>query len=147
VSLPPELAALYQRVILEHNARPRNFGPLASPTHEARAHNPLCGDTVTLRLRLDGGRVAEARFEGEGCALCRASASLLTLAVAGRTREEAMAIAADLEGLVARGRDDAEGLAARLGDLAALQGVREVPSRRRCATLPWEALGSALQAV
>ena len=147
MSLPPELAALYQRVILEHNARPRNHGPLASPTHEARAHNPLCGDTVTLRLRLEGGRIAEARFEGEGCALCRASASLLTLAVAGCTPEEAASISAELDRLLSRGPENAVADAARLGDLAALQGVRDVPSRRRCATLPWEALGAALRAV
>jgi nitrogen fixation NifU-like protein len=143
-ALPPEVAALYQRVILDHNARPRNAGPLASPTHEARAHNPLCGDTVTLRLRVDGGRIAEARFEAEGCALCRASASLLTLAVAGRTPEEAAAVAADLDRFLARGPDRDEAAASRLGDLTALAGVRDVPARRRCATLPWEALRAAL---
>jgi nitrogen fixation NifU-like protein len=147
MSLPPELAALYQGVILEHNARPRNVGPLAAPTREARAHNPLCGDTVTLRLRIEGGRIMEARFEGESCALCRASASLLTLAVAGRTAEEAGAISAELHKLLSRGPEHAEADAARLGDLAALQGVRDVPARRRCATLPWEALGAALGAV
>ncbi len=85
------LSALYQRIILEHNARPHNRGPLAGHTHEGGAHNPLCGDTVTVRLRLDGETIGAAAFEGEGCALSRASASLLTLAVAGRTPEEARA--------------------------------------------------------
>jgi nitrogen fixation NifU-like protein len=144
-ALSPELAGLYQLIILNHNARPRNFGPLASPTREARAHNPLCGDTVTLRLRIEGGRIAEARFEGESCALCRASASLLTLAVAGSTAEEAAAIAGELAKLLSRGPEHAEADVARLGDLAALSGVREVPARRRCATLPWEALAAALE--
>jgi nitrogen fixation NifU-like protein len=149
--LPPELAALYQRIILEHNARPHNHGPLPARTHEASAHNPLCGDSVTVRLRLDGGLIAEARFEGEGCALSRASASLLTLAVSGRGPEEALAIAAglfELLGSSARSAPPAAERApadlGRLGDLAALQGVREVRARLRCATLPWEALRAAL---
>jgi len=137
-----DLAALYQRVILEHNARPRNRGPLPGHTHEAVAHNPLCGDTVTLRLVIDEGRIVAAGFEGEGCALSRASASLLTLAVAGRTPEEAKATAGELDRLLSP--EHAQADAARLGDLVALQGVREVPARRRCATLPWEALRTAL---
>lgn len=142
----PALATLYQGVILEHNARPRNLGPLADSTHEAHVHNALCGDTVILRLRLAEGRIVRAAFEGEGCALSRASASLLTLAVAGRTPEEALGLAAELDKLLARGPDHAEADAARLGDLVALEGVREVPARRRCATLPWEALRAALGA-
>jgi nitrogen fixation NifU-like protein len=143
--MSPELAALYQGVILEHNARPRNRGPLSGHTHEAGAHNPLCGDTVTLRLALAEGRIVAARFEGEGCALSRASASLLTLAITGRTPEEARAIATELDQLLTPGPEHASADAGRLGDLAALQGVREVPARRRCATLPWEALDAALR--
>ncbi len=135
---------LYQRLILEHHARPHNLGPLPDRTHEARVHNPLCGDRVTVRLRLDEGRITEARFEGEGCALSRASASLLTLAVAGRTPEEAAAIAGALDRLLARGADHEAADRALLGDLVALEGVRDVPARRRCATLPWEALRAAL---
>jgi nitrogen fixation NifU-like protein len=144
--MTPALAGLYQTVILEHNARPRNFGPLPAATHQAALHNALCGDTVTLRLRLGEGRIVEAAFEGNGCALSRASASLLTLAVTSRTREEAAAIAAELDKLLARGPEHAAADAALLGDLAALQGVRDVPARRRCATLPWEALRAALAA-
>jgi nitrogen fixation protein NifU and related proteins len=138
----PALRDLYQAIILDHNARPRNLGPLPGRTHEARAHNPLCGDTVTLRLALGDGRIAEARFEGQGCALSRASASLLTLAVTGKTREEAIALAAELDRLIGADHDHAD--RATLGDLTALEGVRDVPARRRCATLPWEALRSAL---
>jgi nitrogen fixation NifU-like protein len=135
---------LYQRIILEHNARPHNAGPLPARTHEARVHNALCGDTVTLRLRLDGGRVAEARFEGDGCALSRASASLLTLAIAGRTPDECARLSAELDRLLTprTGHEAADRPA--LGDLVALEGVRDVRSRIRCATLPWEALRAAL---
>jgi len=142
--MTPALAALYQRVILEHNARPRNFGSLAAPTHEAAVHNALCGDTVTLRLRLDEGRIVGAAFEGHGCALSRASASLLTLAVAGQTPEAAAAIGVELDRLLARGPEHDGADTALLGDLTALQGVRDVPARRRCVTLPWEALRAAL---
>ena len=145
--MTPALAGLYQRVILDHNARPRNFGPLPGSTHEAALHNALCGDTVTLRLRLAEGRIVAAAFEGNGCALSRASASLLTLAVAGRTPDEAAGIAAELDKLLSRGPEHAEADVERLGDLTALQGVREVPARRRCATLPWEALRAALAPV
>jgi nitrogen fixation NifU-like protein len=142
----PSLRDLYQRVILEHNARPHNLGPLPLRTHEAAAHNPLCGDNVTLRLRIEGQRVVEARFEGDGCALSRASASLLTLALAGRTPGEAEAIAAELDKLLARGPEHEAANREMLGDLVSLEGVRDVPARRRCATLPWEALRAALAA-
>jgi nitrogen fixation NifU-like protein len=142
--MTPALAALYQGIVLEHHARPRNFGPLAACTHEARAHNPLCGDTVTLRLRLDAAAIVAAGFEGDGCALCRASASLLTLAVTGRTAADALALAAELDAFVSPGPEPTPEATDRLGDLRALGGVREVPSRRRCATLPWEALRAAL---
>ena len=144
VPMNPSLRDLYQRLILEHNAHPRNFGPLRAHTHEGMAHNPLCGDTVTLRLRLDEGTIAEARFEGNGCAVSRASASLLTLALACTTPEEASAISAELHKLLSRGPEHAEANTVLLGELVSLEGVREVPARLRCATLPWEALRTAL---
>jgi nitrogen fixation NifU-like protein len=140
----PEIRELYQKLILEHHARPHHQGPLPDCTHEALASNPLCGDRVTLRLRLEGDRIAAARFEGDGCALSRASASLLTLAVTGRTPAEAEALATQLDRLVARGPENASADRALLGDLVALEGVRDVPARRRCVTLPWEALRAAL---
>ncbi len=142
--MTPEVRELYQKLILEHHARPRHLGPLPDRTHEATARNPLCGDRVTLRLRLEGDRIAAARFEGDGCALSRASASLLTLAITGRTRAEAEALAAELDRLLTRGPDHASADRALLGDLVALEGVRDVPARRRCVTLPWEALRAAL---
>lgn len=142
--MTPSLRDLYQRTILEHHARPHNRGPLPSRTHEATLHNPLCGDNVTLRLRLDGARIVEARFEGEGCALSRAAASLLTIAVTGRGAPEAEALAAEMDRLLARGPEHEAADRDRLGDLVVLEGVRDVPARRRCATLPFEALRAAL---
>lgn len=142
--MTPDVRALYQRVILDHNARPHHHGPLPARTHEATIHNPLCGDTITLRLRLEGDQIAEAWFEGDGCALSRASASLLTIAVAGKPSAEAEALAAALDRAVSRGVECSEGDRASLGDLISLEGVREAPSRKRCATLPWEALRKAL---
>ena len=138
------LRNVYQRIILEHNARPKNFGPLPSSTHQARAHNALCGDEVILRLRLEGGRIAEVRFEGNGCALSRASASLMTIAIEGRSLEEEALLSAELSKLLSRAPEGAPADATLLGGLMALEGVRDVPSRLRCATLPWEALRSAL---
>ena len=142
--MTPAIRDLYQGIILEHHARPRNRGPLPERTHEAGASNALCGDRVTLRLRLEGERILVARFEGEGCALSRASASLLTLAVTGRTPSEAEAVAAELTRLLARGPEHASADRGLLGDLVSLEGARDVPARIRCVTLPWEALRAAL---
>lgn len=150
--LAPELARLYQETILEHDARPRNLGELPGATHEARLANPLCGDQVTLRLLVrgegEGARIAAARFVGDSCALCRASASLLTLRVTadgGLPPSEALAAGAALRHAVMPGpAAPAPEDGPPLGELAALTGVRDVPSRRRCATLPWEALEQAL---
>ncbi len=144
MSMSPTLRDLYQRRILELNARPQNFGPLPGHTHEGTIHNPLCGDVVTLRLCLDDGMIIEARFEGNGCAVSRASASLLTLALAGKSSAQALALAGSLQRFLSRGPEHAEVDPASLGELVSLEGVREVPARLRCATLPWEALQAAL---
>lgn len=143
--MTPSLRELYQSTILEHNARPRHRGPLPSATHEATIHNPLCGDHVTMRVRIDEDRVVEAAFEGEGCALSRASASLWTVAATGRSTSELRELAVEMERLLSRGPGHETADRARLGDLVALEGVREVSARRRCATLPLEALLSALK--
>ena len=131
--------ALYQALILEHAARPRNAGPLPEATHEATAHNPLCGDRVTLRLRVVDGVVRDARFEARGCMIALASASLLGEAVREQTIAEALTLARTLQSLVADERppDDA-------GPLEPLRGVRDFPARKACATLPWDALAEAL---
>ena len=140
----PSLQSLYQAVILDHHASPRNAGPLPGATHEARRDNPLCGDRVTLRLTFDGDRIAEARFEADGCALSIASASLLTGMVKGLRGAEARALASELKKLLARGPEHETADRVRLGDLVALEGTRQFPARIRCALLPWEALQAAL---
>lgn len=146
MSLSPALAALYQDLILTHHESPRGRGPLDGATHEARQENPLCGDRVTLRLRVDGGttRVAQVGFEGDGCALSIASASLLCERLAGLTLDEARALLDEVRRLLARGPEHESVDRARLGDLVALEGTRQFPARIRCALLPWEALGRAL---
>ena len=137
-----ELDDLYQEILLDHYRRPRNYGPLPSADREVEGHNPLCGDRLSLRLRLDGERVEEVRFEGSGCAISTASASMMTEAVKGRSRQEALALAERFRALLT----DAAAPPAtdELGELVALVGVRAFPMRVKCATLAWHALRSAL---
>jgi len=137
-----ELARLYQQVILEHNKSPRNYGPLEGATHEARADNPLCGDVVTLRLVVADGRIQAVRFEARGCAISRATASLMTSAIAGGTPQAAARLRGEFEGLMAAPADPER--AAVLGELTVVEGVRDFPSRIACAVLPWRALEAAL---
>jgi nitrogen fixation NifU-like protein len=138
--MPLDAKTLYQELILDHGKHPRNQGPLASATHEATAHNPLCGDRVTIHLHLEGDRVAEARFEARGCMIARASASLLTEAIAGRGASDALSLAATMDALATAPEPPAD-----LGALEPLRGVREFPARIKCATIAWEALREALQ--
>jgi nitrogen fixation NifU-like protein len=136
-----ELTDLYRDVILDHNRRPRNFGPLEDAQAVAEGVNPLCGDRLTLRLNLADDRIENIRFEGQGCAISTASASLMTEAVKGKTRPEALALFDRVHRLLT---DDAAG-AENLGKLAALSGVREYPARVKCASLCWHTLASALK--
>jgi nitrogen fixation NifU-like protein len=138
-----ELDELYQEILLDHYRRPRNYGPLPEPDREVDGHNPLCGDRLRLRLRLEGDRVAEARFEGSGCAISTASASMMTEAVRGRPIAEVLELAARFRALVT-GEGEA-GEPESLGELVALAGVRAYPMRVKCATLAWHALRSALE--
>ena len=137
-----DLKSLYQEIILEHYRKPRNFGPLDEADHQASGHNPLCGDRVKVFLNLDNDRkVTDIRFEGAGCAISTASASLMTEAVKGKTVDEA-------QDLFSRFRDmvtgDGELEAFDLGKLEALAGVRDLPVRVKCATLAWHTLQAAL---
>jgi nitrogen fixation NifU-like protein len=137
-----DLRALYQEVILDHYKRPRNFGPLADADHHAEGYNPLCGDRVKLHVRMDGDRIGGISFEGSGCAISTASASLMTEAVAGLTRDQANALERRFHGLLT-GEAEA-GEVGDLGKLEAFSGVREFPIRIKCATLAWHALRAAL---
>ena len=136
--------ALYQEVILDHNRKPRNWGALAAPSHRAEGHNPLCGDHIVLTLEVDGeGRIGAVGFEGEGCAICKASASMMTGAVKGRPVSEAEAMIGQFRGMVT-GELDTERDANQLGRLRVFAGVRDLPSRVKCAILPWHTLHAAL---
>jgi nitrogen fixation protein NifU and related proteins len=137
-----DLADLYRDVILDHNRQPRNFGTLTPADAGAEGFNPLCGDRLSLRLRLAGERIADIRFEGQGCAISTASASLMTEAVKGKTRAEALVLFGRVHSLLT---DDAAAVDDELGKLAALSGVREYPARVKCASLCWHTLASALK--
>lgn len=138
-----QLTELYREVILDHNKHPRNFGRLEPHDGEAKGHNPLCGDRLTLTLRRDGERLEDLRFEGNGCAISMASASMMTEAVKGRSRAEIDALFARVHALLTeQGASSAD-----LGKLAALSGVREFPARVKCASLCWHTLNAALDRI
>ncbi len=135
-----DLRELYQSVILDHNRSPRNFGPLAAASHQARGHNPLCGDDLTVYVELDGDLIKDVRFEGSGCAISQASASLMTQSLKGKTTSEADALFRAFHAVVTGTGDDQSAL----GKLAVFAGVREFPMRVKCATLSWHTLRGAL---
>jgi len=134
------LRDLYQEVILDHNRVPRNFGTLENANREAEGHNPLCGDRVRVSLHVEGDRIDGIAFQGSGCAISTASASLMTEALKGRTVEEARRLFHGFHDLLTTG-----GNADELGKLAVFAGVREYPIRIKCATLAWHAVQAALE--
>ena len=135
---------LYQQVILEHNKKPRNFGKLDPCTHHAEGHNPLCGDQLELSLVIENGVVADIKFQGSGCAIDLASASLMTGIVKGKSVAEAEAMIEQFRGMV-RGELDPATQAPLLGRLTLFSGVKDLPSRVKCAILPWATLHAALK--
>lgn len=136
-----DLRELYRELILDHARSPRHFGKLPALTHSAEGLNPLCGDRLKLYLQIDSdGRIGDAAFEGSGCAISVASASLMTDAIIGMRQSEALDFANALIGAIT-GKDTH----IELGKLQALQGVREFPSRVKCATLAWHAMSSAIR--
>jgi len=138
-----DLSTLYQEVILDHSKRPRNFRPLENADHRAEGYNPLCGDKVTIYVRLVDDRIADISFQGSGCAISTASASLLTETLKGKTRAEAEALFDVFHNLVTGHPVKAAGAPA-LGKLAVFSGVSEFPVRVKCASLAWHTLHSAL---
>lgn len=137
-----DLRELYQSVILDHNKRPRNFGVLESATHEAHGHNPLCGDKIHLQLGLEAdGRIQDVAFSGEGCAISKASASVMTEILKGLPRAEADRLFDEFHALVTGTGGDADAL----GKLAVFEGVKEFPIRVKCATLAWHTLRAAFE--
>jgi nitrogen fixation NifU-like protein len=136
-----DLRDLYQEVILDHNKRPRNFGHLDTANRTAEGFNPLCGDRVKLFVDVEDGRVRDIAFEGSGCAISTASASLMTEALKGRTLDEARELFHLFHDLVTTGTTEGD---PALGKLAVFAGVREYPIRVKCATLAWHAFQAAL---
>jgi nitrogen fixation NifU-like protein len=142
------LDELYREVILDHYRNPRRRGRLADPDAHAEGQNPLCGDEVTVDLRLDGDRVAEVRVGGQGCSISQAAASMMAEAIEGKTTDEVVALAHRFKRMMEIEKGDAgidpEHPGEALGDLEALQGVRRFPVRIKCADLPWATLLEAL---
>jgi nitrogen fixation NifU-like protein len=136
---------LYQEVILDHNRKPRNYGKLDGATHASEGLNPLCGDHIWLRLQVSGDRIDAVAFEGQSCAICKASASMMTAAVKGRSVAEAETLVGAFRGMV-MGEVDPTLPGSPLGRLAVFAGVKDLPSRVKCAILPWHTLHAALGA-
>ena len=136
-----ELNDLYQELIIDHSKRPRNFQRLPEPKQTAQGYNPLCGDKITLDVKLENGHIGEIGFQGSGCAISTASASLMTESVKGKTLQEADMLFEKFHSLITRETADPSGM----GKLAVFSGVREFPARAKCATLAWHTLRAALQ--
>ncbi len=136
-----ELRDLYQEVILEHSKKPRNYRALEAANHKAEGYNPLCGDHFTVYLDVEDGKIRDVAFQGSGCAISKASASMMTQAVKGKSTEEAEKLFEKFHHVVT-GR---EGTVEDLGKLAAFAGVSEFPVRVKCATLAWHTLHAALK--
>ena len=139
-----DLQSLYQSVILDHNRSPRNHREMADASHRAAGRNPLCGDEITVWVKVEGDRVADVSFQGKGCAISQASASMMTQAMKGKSRDEAMALFERFHALVT-GKQPATENDPALGRLVALGGVSRFPIRVKCASLGWHAFKAALE--
>ncbi len=138
-----ELRDLYQQIILDHNRAPRNFKRPELSNREASGNNPICGDKLTVYVNVDDDTIVDVGFEGSGCAISKASSSLMTAAVKGKTIEEAQELFRHFHGMVTGSDKDPD--TKRLGKLAAFGGVRQFPARVKCASLPWHTLNAALK--
>src|SRR4030095_12056946 len=139
-----DLSELSQQVILDHNKKPRNYKVIEGADRQQDGYNPLCGDQLTLYLKLDGNVIADVGFQGSGCAVSKASASMMTAAVKGKTKEEAEALFDEFHHMV-RGEIDPETDANQLGHLKFVEGVRDSPAGVKCASLSWHTLRAALE--
>lgn len=137
--------SLYQEVILDHNRKPRNYGKLNPASHHAVGHNPLCGDRLDITLQVEDEQISAIAFEGESCAICKASASMMTTAIKGKTRSDAEMLIAEFRDL-ATGKLDLN-QPHHLGRLTVFSGIRDLPTRVKCAILPWHTLHAALNSV
>lgn len=139
-----ELFDLYQEIILDHNKRPRNYRRVEDSTHHADGNNPICGDEISVYLRVDDDRVADIGFQGEGCAISKASASLMTSDVKGKSVREAKERFEQVKGMLT-GAEESPDILDEMGNIACLSGVRHFPARIKCATLAWHALRAAIK--
>ena len=138
-----DMRQLYQEVILDHNRKPRNWGAIAGANRHADGHNPLCGDHIKLTLNVADEKIEAIAFEGHGCAICKASSSMMTGAVKGKTVQEAETLVEEFRGMTT-GTLDPESQESHLGKLKVFAGVKDLPSRVKCAILPWHTLHAAL---
>jgi len=139
-----DLSDLYQDIILDHNRSPRNFRSMNDATYRVEGFNPLCGDHYTIYVKMDGDIVTDISFEGSGCAISKASASVMTSALKGKTRAQAMVLFERFHELVTRKEDVTDDELEEMGKIGAFVGVRDYPMRVKCATLAWHSLHSAL---
>lgn len=137
-----QLKEIYQQVILDHNKNPRNFREIENATHSAEGYNPLCGDQMTVYLTMDGDKVSDVAFQGKGCAISKSSASIMTSMVKGKTKAEAEKMFENFHDLVTGKLEDKDN--EELGKLAVFKGVKEFPTRVKCASLAWHTLKSAI---
>lgn len=137
--------SLYQEVILDHNRKPRNYGQLDPASHHAIGHNPLCGDRLDITLLLENDQINNIAFQGDSCAICKASASMMTTAVKGKSRDDAETLILEFREL-ATGKLDLD-QPHHLGRLTVFSGIRDLPTRVKCAILPWHTLHAALNAI
>jgi nitrogen fixation NifU-like protein len=137
--------SLYQEVILDHNRKPRNYGTLEHPSHHAVGHNPLCGDRLDIALQIDNDHINQIAFQGESCAICKASASMMTTAVKGKNCSDAETLIQEFRQM-AVGKLDLDH-PHHLGRLTVFSGIRDLPTRVKCAILPWHTLHAALNAI
>ena len=136
-----DLQELYQQVIIDHNHNPRNFHEIEHPSHSAKGHNPLCGDKIDIYLIIKDGIIAEVSFTGSGCAISKASSSLMTETLLGKTVTEAQKLFDLVHNMIINGKTDVEDI----GKLAVLSGVHKFPARVKCAILPWHTMKNALE--
>ena len=133
---------LYQEVIMDHNKKPRNWGHLDDPSHQAEGVNPLCGDHIHLDLKVSDNQILDVAFEGDGCAICKSSSSMMTTNIKGKTVEEAEQLVSEFREMATGTLESSE--PNHLGRLVVFEGVKDFPSRVKCAILPWHTLQAAL---
>ena len=135
-----DLQDLYQQVIIDHNHNPRNFHKIENPSHSAKGHNPLCGDKIDIYLTIKDDIITEISFMGSGCAISKASSSLMTEALVGKTVKDAQKLFDSVHNMITNGKTDVDDI----GKLAVLSGVHKFPARVKCAILPWHTMKNAL---